>query len=179
MVPSLSTCIFCQILIHPHFHNLELLIRHHFCEFLGHLSRPVLLPCFKHVATYFLISWLVTQEWVMSHMNKSHMIKSCHICMGHVPQALREHARCKGIQELRELRNELDECVSIKESCPTWRSHVTCEGVCHVWRSHVTCEGGVLLSNGLVDALLSYKCQSVISPSKSGCLSHPSYAWSL
>ena len=35
-----------------------------------------------------------------------------------------------------------------------------------------------LLSNGLVDALLSYKCQSVISPSKAICLSRPCYAWS-
>ena len=33
--------------------------------------------------------------------------------MGHVPQALREHVRRKRIQELRELRDELDECVSI------------------------------------------------------------------
>jgi len=31
---SLSTCVFCQIFIDPHFHNLELLVRHCFCEFI-------------------------------------------------------------------------------------------------------------------------------------------------
>ena len=30
---SLSTCVFCQDFIHPHFYNLELLVRHRFCEF--------------------------------------------------------------------------------------------------------------------------------------------------
>ena len=29
---SLSTCVFCQNVIHPHFHNLEFLVRHRFCE---------------------------------------------------------------------------------------------------------------------------------------------------
>jgi len=67
-----------------------------FVSSLGHLSGFVLLLGFKHIATYFLISWL---RWV-------------------------------------------------------------------------------LLSNGLVHALLSDKCQSVISPSKAGCLSRPCYAWS-
>ena len=28
---QLSTCVFCQNFIHSHFHNLELLVRHHFC----------------------------------------------------------------------------------------------------------------------------------------------------
>ena len=27
-------CVFCQNFIHPHFHNLELLVRHRFCEFI-------------------------------------------------------------------------------------------------------------------------------------------------
>ena len=31
-----------------------------FVSSLGHLSGPVLLPGFKHIATYFLISWLVS-----------------------------------------------------------------------------------------------------------------------
>ena len=31
---SLSTCVFYQNFIHPHFHNLELLVHHRFCEFI-------------------------------------------------------------------------------------------------------------------------------------------------
>jgi len=55
----LSTCVFCQNFIHPH-HNLDLLVRQHFLSSLGHLSGPVLLLGFKHIATYFLIFWLVS-----------------------------------------------------------------------------------------------------------------------
>jgi len=32
---SLSICVFCQNFIHPQFHNMELLVRHRFCEFIG------------------------------------------------------------------------------------------------------------------------------------------------
>ena len=51
---SLSTCVFCQKFVHPNLHNLELLVRHRFCEFIRAFVRTCAFAWFQTHCDIFL-----------------------------------------------------------------------------------------------------------------------------
>jgi len=175
------------------------------CDFvssLGHLSGPVLLPGFRHIATYFLISWLVSSPPSQTDNFFQPFIDDIVQQLIHAVQQdywslIRRSIRASTFVKLRigaVHRFSLSTCVfcqnfihphfnnlellvrhrfcefiraSVRTCAFAWLQ-TQCDIFLHLMAGEFSSE-----SNSLVDALLSYKCQSVLLPSKARCLSRP------